>query len=357
MRRILLSFVVLSLLLSALFGCSRKESAPADTVQGSFNYDLSEYVEIGEWRGIEAAFDDPETVTDKEIDRAIEQILLASCEFREKKGEAQRLDRVTFSLKLTGEGDDEPLSLDTYQVVIGDETLDELSAALAAALEGKRIGEEVSVEYTYPDRDDSYAMRGKKVLASAKITGLESAVMKTLDDQNVSQISGCQTVADFRERIREELKEYKRTLRRNAVWVRFLETVTVKAYPEKELAETLQLCHEYWQGLAAAEGMSVQDYVLSRYGMTPEQYEEDALERAKELVKNDMVMAQLARVMQIGLTEEEYRIGLEEYTAGQGGFDSPEQFEQSYGKEYIREHLIWDKAVDLMAENAVRITE
>ncbi len=356
MKRIFLCFV-LSALLVALPSCAQKESAPADTVRGSFNYDLSEYVEIGEWRGIEAAFDDPETVTDKEIDRAIEQILLASCEFREKSGEAQRFDRVTFSLSLQAEGDDEPLSFDTYQLVIGDETLDELSAALAAVLEGKRVGDEASVEYTYPDRDDSYAMRGKKVVAAAKITGLESAVMKTLDDQVVSQISGCRTVADFRDQIREELKEYKRSLRRNAVWIRFLETVTVKAYPEKELSEALQRCHEYWQGLAAAEGVSVQDYVLTHYGMTPEQYEQDALERAKELVKNDMVMAQLARVMQIGLTEEEYRVGLEEYTAGQGGFDSPDLFEQSYGKEYIREHLIWDKAVDLMAENAVRITE
>ena len=90
--------------------------------------------------------------------------------------------------------------------------------------------------------------------------------------------------------------------------------------------------------------------------MTMEEFEEETARYAEEMVKNDMIFTQLARTLEITLTDDEYRLGVERYYAAEETeFDSVTEFIQYYTEESIRENLIRDKAVMVLVENAIRI--
>ena len=56
------------------------------------------------------------------------------------------------------------------------------------------------------------------------------------------------------------------------------------------------------------------------------------------------------------LSKEEFETGAREYFANEEGeFTSFEEFVEYYTEENIRQNLIWDKALNLVIENAVAI--
>ena len=71
-------------------------------------------------------------------------------------------------------------------------------------------------------------------------------------------------------------------------------------------------------------------------------------------MKNDMACIQATRLMNVTLTEEEYKEGLERYyNQEQENFESVEAFEEHYTKPFMEDCIRWDKAFEMMVENAV----
>ena len=102
--------------------------------------------------------------------------------------------------------------------------------------------------------------------------------------------------------------------------------------------------------------MTLEQFLEEYLETTEEAFLKEAEEYARELVKNDMILEYLAQRLEVTLSEEEFETGAREYYANEEGeFSSFEEFVEYYTKENIRQNLIWDKALNLMIENAVAI--
>lgn len=322
-----------------------------------YDYDLNEYMNMGEPLGVKAEFDDPTVCTEKEIDDAVFQIRLASAKFEEKSGKAERYDKVkvSYTVELDGEALADHGKTDR-EIVIGLEAQDELEYRLGETLIGIRAGESRTAVYTYPETASYGELAGKTVDLVAKVSCVYDSQIPEENEAFVRGLEGFsfQTVAEFRESVKKDILEEKESRKVQAVWAAFYDTVEILKYPEKELNAYLNSYRAYYEDLAENMGLSVEKF-LEEYLETDEaNFMAEAEEYARELVKNDMILTQLARELETTLSDEEYEKGLKEYFENESGsFTSIEEYVEYYTEENIRQNLIWDKALRTVIEHAV----
>lgn len=321
-----------------------------------YDFDLSEYIVLGDLSSIAADFEDPTVCTEGEVDAAIFQILLREASFEEKNGPAERYNkvRIDFSVLLEGKVLEE-YSHSDYDLVIGMETENPVETLLGETLMGARVGETRSVEYRYPDAVIKEEITGKTVTLYATVKAVYRQTIPELIDAFVQQMGiGLDSVQALRESVRIDLLEEKELARVQAVWLAILEDVSVLSYPEKELSASMEQYRLYYENLAELYGVEFEDLLKVYCKLDSESFEAQMRAAAEEKVKNDMIFTQLVRLQEISLSEEEYEEGAWRYfEKEEGEFSSFEEFEKSYTKEALWQNLLWDKALLSVAERAV----
>ena len=351
-------FVCLSLLFAGDWIQFPVDSAEEEEERGFYDFDLSPYLVLGDIFPVEASFEDPTVCTEKELDDAVFQILLARATFQEKSGKAERYNKVTAEVSFWR--DEEELAeyrRASYDLVIGLRTSNPAENKLSEALLGARAGEERSVSYTYPQEDLGNDLAGEYVTIRAKVIKVWQQTIPELIDDVVREISdgAFETVADFRASVREDILEEKELEKAKAVWLAIADGATVKAYPERELEAYAALYRQNYENLAKEYDVSFSDLLSAYLGKDEEAFEEEALAFAREKVKNDMIFTQLVRTFSVTLSPEEYRAGVEKYYEDEAGdFSTVEDFIASYGEENLRRSLLWDKALKTAVDGAIQ---
>jgi len=322
-----------------------------------YPYDLKEYITLPSPLGIKADFDPVLSCEEEEIDQAIFQILLGSATFEGENAVVGFSDRVTvdYTVLLQGEvlegegGKDE-------KVVVGLDTGNGIHKALSDILQGKSVGSDCYVEYTYPDSEFYDELAGKTVLIQVTVKKSEAAKMKEFNQEFVRSMKGYETytVEEFRKKLRKDILKEKEQEQSLAVWEAFCADVKVIAYPETETDAYRSDYANYYQGLANSVGMPFAQFLEEYMEMSVVEFEEEAFRYAREMVKNDMIFTQLIRQLELKLSYEEYQLGLEAYYVEEKDkFSSLEEFVQYYTESQIRENLIRDKVLHYLVENAI----
>ncbi len=360
LRWVIASFVLLS---SLLFSASQRNALPPpffpveEEKEEMYDYDLSQYITLGDIFAVEASFEDPITVTEKELDAAIFQILLSFADFSEKSGPLERYNRATvdFYILQNGEVLTDYTQTD-YGIVIGLQTDNAVETVLGEELIGAVVGEERSVEYTYPAELVETPLSGQTVLLKAVVKKTEKPLIPELIDAWVQEVFAGEfdSVQAFRESVREDIYEAKEMEKAGAVWLALLDGVRVRSYPEKEIAEYIQIYQENYKALAEKFDVSFEDLVKVYLEETMEEFLEEARIFAEEKVKNDMIFTQLVRLQGIEISREEYDAGVLEYFENEEeDFGSVEEFVSHYGEDKLYQSILWDKALKKVVEGAV----
>lgn len=324
-----------------------------------YEYDLSEYMTMGEPMGVKAKFDDPKVCGEKEIDEAVFQVMLANASFKEKQGKAERYDKVkiSFSMELDGKKLDS-YSREEQEILIGLTGQEDMMFRMGEKLIGAKIGETRTMLYTYPETASYGEMSGKTVSCYAVVKALYDSEISECTDEFVQKLEGFdfKTVADFRESLKKDILEEKENRKIQAVWSAYCETVKILKYPEAELGAYLDSYKSYYLDLAEKMEMTLIEFLESYLGTDEESFMKEAEDYAKELVRNDMIFAGLVQKLEVTLSEEEYKKGIQEYYEGEAGsFASLEEFVDYYSEENLRQNLTWDKALNIVMENAIAI--
>ncbi len=341
-------------------------SAPVKTEEPEespipYDFDLAEYITMGDISSVQAEFDDPGVCTDKEVDAAVFQILLRNADFEEKdpRQKAERYNRVTVDLALLQNGaalDD--YSQADYRVVIGLSTDDGLDTVLGEALMGAAVGECRTADYTFPSEIGGDGLSGQSVVLSATVKKIERQMIPELIDATVAQITGdtFTSVQEFRASVRQDILAEKELAKAQAVWLAVKNAASVRRFPQRELEDSIGMFKQNYIELAARYELSLEQLVTVYMESTMEAFEAEAREYAEEKVKNDMIMIQLVRLQNMTLTEEEYLAGAQEYFAKEESqFASFEEFVEYYTEENLRQSILWDKALKAVVDRAVRI--
>ncbi len=101
--------------------------------------------------------------------------------------------------------------------------------------------------------------------------------------------------------------------------------------------------------------MSFDDFVEQKMGLTPEEFNRQAIEYAKVAAKESMVLAAIAKAEGITVTDEDIDAAIDEYVK-MGAFESADAFkaEGEERMEELREYILTSKVQDFLAENADR---
>jgi FKBP-type peptidyl-prolyl cis-trans isomerase (trigger factor) len=355
MKRFFLLICALALILPMVISCSKFSSR-------RYDYDLSEYVELKEYKKIKAEFEDPTVCTEEEVDKALFEVMLTYADFTDK-GEEGRVElynqvKMEYSVLCDGSvvadsGDEE------FTAIVGISGYEEPIRLLLEAMIGGKVGEYFEVEYTYPEDQNLHgSFAGKTVQCGGTIFSVYQHRISEITDEFVQSFEdfGFQTVQDFRDQLREDILKSKEEAKAGAVLNAFLAGITVKKYPDAEVQAYMDKFREEVRDAAEDAKVSYEEYIETYLNTTKEDFESEALENAKERVKVDMACIQVSRLLEVELTEEEYEKGLQGYYESEAeSFSSAEEFEEYFTKDILWDCIRWDKTFLILVDNAERI--
>ncbi len=235
------------------------------------NVPLEPQVTLGEYTGL--TVEKPIfNVTDAMIDARIEIL----------RGERAKLERVTDrgieagdmlivenQVKIEGAEEDEtPVRRQLVQMGNNVPGYDE-------AILGMMPDEERSFELTYPEDFDEEDKRGKKASFTVSLKSISAKKLPELDDEFAMQVSGSETVEEFRKMMKERLEADAIRLSNEMAEERILEAILEKSevhFPEvlirDEVRDKLQQL-----GYQLQNGKMSYEMYLARVGMTAEQHQ------------------------------------------------------------------------------------
>lgn len=321
--------------------------------------DISEYVELGEYKNLQVTAMDTE-VTDEDIENELKaQVENSEPSYEEvtegtvAEGDVANID---FEGKMDGEvfqggtGTDFNLKIGSGQFIAGFED----------GLIGKNIGETVVLDLSFPEE---YTVNpdfsGKAVEFTVKINYVQGEELpRELNDAFVERATDGQykTVEDYRAYMKKEMTESRaeeaRVGKINSAW----EKVEANAEFKKEAEELIQYNYDSQmyqaESMTAMYGMTMDSY-LSAMGTTREQFEKEIRDYAEQSARWQILVRAVVEAEGLEPTEEEYEKGLEEL-AGETG-TTVEALNANYSEIMIRDILRQKAVQDFLEETAVEV--
>ena len=319
-----------------------------------YPYDLSKYVKVGDYMSIEYN-EKTVFVSQNDVDNRIKSDLkkYGYTSKKEKSTEVMVGDivNIDYAGYLDGVAFEGGTSSD-YDLEIGSGSFID---GFEDGLIGKRAGDKVDLNLTFPENYHSKQMAGKSVVFKVTINKVYEIVYAEVTDENVSKISTVKKASEYRDHIYNLLVEEKTAEANNENYSQIVSAVIecskIKKYPQKEVEEYKQNLISQNERVAESQGMSLEKW-LSYSGYTVSQFEEIMEKNAKKIVEKEMSFLAIADEQGIKLTTREYKKSLQKYMEEQN-FASEEELLAAVGEEKFIGILTVDKAVAYV-QNALK---
>lgn len=289
----------------AMTACGDKDK---DTnVAFDYDYDLSDYITIGKYKGLEYKPTPEFTRTVVENGDKINLDYVG------------KIDGVAFENGSTPEGGTE--------IVVGQAGYID---GFENGLVGMSIGSTKALNLKFPDDYQSADLAGKDVVFTVTVNKI----------------------------IAEDPIETDRA----ALWETYVASCKVKKYPKKELNAVQEQYTQQYQNYADMYGISFAEFLKTYMNTTEKDFNKDAKEYAQGIVKQDMALFQLARTEKIEATDEEIAAAKADMLT-QYGLADEAAFKETYGIAIddpsvagsIKTTALLKKVLDFIYDNAKAI--
>ena len=335
-------------------GCGKKETTESAGEESSTLSD-AKLIKLGNYKGVEIEAISTE-VTDEEMQEQIDSLLAAYPEVRPVEGKTIVEEGDTVDIDYAGYKDDVAFDGGTaegYELTIGSNTFID---GFEDGLIGKEVGETCELNLTFPESYGNADLAGQDVVFVVTINQIVEYVDAEWNDAFVQSNTAYETTDAYIEATRAEWQAYKEE---QAPYTRMQYALqAVIADSEFECGNALEelkisMRAEY-EDAAAQYGLDLETYLDYMYGSTLEDFEAELESVADYQLKGPLVIEAIIEAENMTLTEEEYTEGLaelaEEYQA-----ESAEAFEEQYGREMIEESLLYNKVMEMIADQAVEV--
>ena len=324
---------------------SETESETEIKVADLPEYDASEYVTLGEYKGLTVEVSPVEVTDEQVMDQIASETKQTLTEGTVESGDTVNIDYVG---KIDGEEFDGG-SAEGYDLEIGSCTFID---GFEDGIIGMQVGETKDLELKFPEEYHSEDLAGKDVVFTVTVNSI-SRVPELTDEVADSVVEGM-TAEAYQESVRQDLEDQAKESQKTEAEQKLLQVVydnaTINGYPEENLQYTMKRATDYYEWLASMYGMSLDDY-LTNYGMTQDEFKEQLQPVAEEALGEEMTLLAIAKEENIEVSDQEYQDGLARYAETQG-LDDPSKLEESYGENYIRNSLLQEKVLEFLYENA-----
>lgn len=316
------------------------------------NSDLTAYIKLGQYEGLNVTID-YESITDEEYDAEVAALLesYAYTPYIKEDRPVQEGDTITASY--AGYRDGELVNnTSSSNSTISISANSGYIPGFAEGFIGHKVGEVFDFDVTFPEDYHSESLAGVTLTFTGSVIGIfdgADPIPPSLEEF-VSDFTDFESIDAFHTYYRTYLNEgrYIDALSKvyDLLWKMVLEDTEVIAYPDNELERIYNMHVETYKVYAEQYGVDYDTFLKDYANLTPELL----YDNVKRYIKEDLLLHQLTKVLEIELTEEEYKAGCELY-ASQYGI-SVEEFLKYYDEDTVRMSMIYEKIVIELAERA-----
>lgn len=342
--------VILAALLAAavLGGCGEQTNVLKDMK-------VEKYVTLGEYKGIAVQLASA-AVTEEYVD-GVTRMLYMDAVTAEKGGITDREVALgdTVNIDYVGKKDDVPFDRGSDSGATLEIGSGSFIEGFEAGLIGAMPGETRDLELTFPEDYGSSELDGQDVVFTVTVNFILPTEYR---DDVVAElgISEVTTVEDLQQFVRDYLEsmeqaEYDKNLR-SALVDGLINGCVFEEIPEQLLERYRNNVLVNLEAECAVYNIDVDSYCYYYYGMDAESFMTEYADRA---AKQGLACQAVANAEKLTISDEELQEKLEEY-AGQGGYDSVEEFLGELDREDYREYFVYEKVLEFLTQNA-QITE
>lgn len=320
------------------------------------DYDLSEYVTVGEYKNLE--YDEISvSVSDDEIQEEIDSRLEAAAETKSVET-GTVADGDTINVAFEGKIDGETFeggSSDSYDITVGTTSMID---GFVEGLIGKEVGETVELDLTFPEDYGNEDLNGKDVVFTVTINSKQVKEVPEYNLDFVEANSDYDSLEDYEASVKEDLLAEKEATAESEVkstlWEEIVNSSEIIQYPA-EKDELIESTMQSFKDTAEDNSLEWEDY-LSQIGYTEEELNEQITSYAETKIFQEMIVYSIAEAEGLEVTDDEY----DEYInnmLSQAGLDA-ESFESTYGmtieayceQEGLRSSMLLNKVMDKVME-------
>lgn len=311
--------------------------------------DLSDYVTLGDYKGIELEAVDTAPGED-ELEFEISQRLADTAE-QVTDGTVQNGD--TAVIDFVGKKDDVAFdggTAEEYPLEIGSGTF---IPGFEDGVIGMAVGETKDIPLTFPENYGSEELAGQDVVFTVTVNRINRP--SDLTDEWVQANSDYESVDEYKDSVRTELEAQNAAsademLAQEAfyqVWV----SSEIKDYPEEDLQNAIDWMTEQMVTFAEEGDMTLEEFVESQ-GMDMEQFEAETREYAKQRVAQDLIVQSIIDEEEISMDDEEIQ-KIAEKLVTQYGFEDLIGLIEVYGESEVYATIALYRVEQFIVDNAV----
>jgi trigger factor len=331
-------------------GEEKGSSAQAQAIE----YDASDYVELGDYKNLKITLGAYE-VTDDDVKSNIESMLYNYPDYED-------LDKDTVedgdTVNIDYEGIKDGVAFDGAYLEIGSGSF---IPGFEEGLVGKKVGEKVKLDLTFPDTYGNKELAGQAVVFNVTINKIVQKIEMTYDkitDEYITKnfaAQGYNNMEELEAGIRTQLEasneSTKATDIQDAIFDKLAEVCTIKGLPDGLLeSKVTEYIEQYKSGLKANYGMEMEEY-LESIGSTEEEFNQQAEEFMKESLNNQLILEAIAKKEKIDVDEEGYAT-YKEGIVSDYGYESEDALIEQYGEDYVKNAYLTTKTLEMLTESA-----
>lgn len=242
-----------------------------------------------------------------------------------------------------------------YPLVIGSHSfIDNFEDQLV----GKKVGEEVDVNVTFPEEYHAEELKGKEALFKVTIKEIKMKELPKADDEFASEVSEFETLKEYKASVKKSLterrKEEAKREKENEVVEKVVENITVEL-PEPMIDEQTQQMIQEFAGRLSSQGLSFDQY-MQMTGMTADALMGQMKPEAEKRIRTRLALEAIVDAEKIKATAKDIDKEIENMAnMYQMEVDKIKEMIGDAEKEQIGKDLAVQKAVDFVVKNAVEV--
>lgn len=339
---------------------SEKDSTDTDTKETASSEgkrlvsvkDVSKYVTIGEYKGLELTRTS-QPVTDDDVQAEINYNLEDNGS-EVKDGTVENGDTVTINFTGTIDGKEfDGGSAEDYELVVGD---GEMIDGFEDGIVGMKSGETKELDLTFPDDYYEESVAGKAVVF--KVTLQKFTRPAELTDEWVAENTEYKTVDEYRAAVKTQLED---TAVQTAdyelysdAWNEVQAASEIKDYPKEDVDAAKKSYQELNEKYVKDAGMEMADFLKSQ-GMSEEDYESECQQYAESKVEQNLIVQGIMDAEGLSIDDEETQ-KLKDDLIKEYGFASIDEMIETYGEQEVNESLALLRVERFIVDNA-NVTE
>ena len=339
---------------------SEKDSTDTDTKETDSSgenrlvsvKDVSKYVTIGEYKGLELTRTS-QPVTDDDVQAEINYNLEDNGS-EVKDGTVENGDTVTINFTGTIDGKEfDGGSAEDYELVVGD---GEMIDGFEDGIVGMKSGETKELDLTFPDDYYEESVAGKAVVF--KVTLQKFTRPAELTDEWVAENTEYKTVDEYRAAVKTQLED---TAVQTAdyelysdAWNEVQAASEIKDYPKEDVDAAKKSYQELNEKYVKDAGMEMADFLESQ-GMSEEDYESECQQYAESKVEQNLIVQGIMDAEGLSIDDDETQ-KLKDDLIKEYGFASIDEMIETYGEQEVNESLALLRVERFIVDNA-NVTE